>query len=72
MSEDHDNETQDRLDGVTAELASALGVLWRRGDAESRTWIFLNFPGWARTAAIYSEFSLDPYIKFEKRLEPSP
>lgn len=59
-------QLEDRLDGVTAELASALGVLWRRGDAECRTWVFLNFPGWARTAAIMHEFSGDPYVEFQK------
>lgn len=51
---------------VKAELASALRVIWVRGDAESRTWVFLNFPGWARTAAINYTFSSDPYTEFVK------
>lgn len=71
VCEANQRKEQDRLEGVTLELASALGVLWRHGNPEARTWVFLNFPGWARTAAITGEFADDPYVKFQRSAEPS-
>jgi hypothetical protein len=64
---------QDSLDGVTIELAHALGVLWRSGNPDSRRWIFMNFPGWAWNAAIHNRLDgFDPYVKFDNPPIPHP
>ena len=34
----------DKIDGLKADLDSALDVLWRRGDDEARVWVRLNYP----------------------------
>ena len=34
----------DKIDGLKADLDSALDVLWRRGDDEAREWARLNYP----------------------------
>lgn len=55
-------ELQDSLDGVKAELASALSVIWQHAGAEGRTWLFLNFPGWTRKAALTGSCDPNPYL----------
>lgn len=52
-----DAETQqmrDKIDGLESELDAALDVLWRRGDAEAREWLKLNYPAFyeQRAAAV--------------------
>ena len=37
-------EAADKIEGLEADLKSTLGVLYRHGDAEARTWLFLNYP----------------------------
>ena len=40
-------EKDDKIDGLQSDLDSALDVLWRRGDNESRVWVWLNYPQFA-------------------------
>lgn len=39
------------IDGLESDLDAALAVIYRHGDAEARTWLFLNYPAQARAFA---------------------
>lgn len=47
-------ELRDKVDGLSSELHEALDVLWRRGDAEAREWLKLNYPAFCEQRAIVS------------------
>lgn len=51
------NALKYKIDSLESSLDSSLDVLWRRGDEEARTWIWLNYPKTARKFAI----ALIPY-----------
>ena len=47
-----DDAQSDKIEGLSADLETALGVLYRHGDAEARSWLFLNYPTLARNYAL--------------------
>lgn len=41
------DEAADKIEGMAADLGSALECLWKRGDRTARMWCKANYPTWS-------------------------